>query len=547
MAGDQLKQALLERAKREKASRDKPSAFYENIVGHGEVDTPGERLGELIRGAGAATARGIVGVPGLLGDLYQMSAGAGENIGGAIRSALGKEPTQHTSLLSRAIDLVPNSQDTRGVLSAVTGGESDYVAPGLAGQFVSTAGEFTGGAGALSGPGAMIRYGVIPGVSSETAGQATEGMAVEPYARAGAGLAAALLASPKPGAFNGADENGRMANVLRDNGVRDVTVGQAKGSKSLMSAEGRLQATQNQIDDFTASTMRQLGSNKKLATPENLLNVEKTIVAQMDDAVKGVSVVPFAKHAKAANDVAKKYVERVPAGSLTPRVRGIANEMRNLAVKKRPVSLAQLKEWRSDIGKLTTSPDAATRESAHGLRQLIDEMTDGALTQAGRADDIAKLAAARESYRNYIAVRDAASRAGAEGGTLSPQALNQSLIRSQGRDAYATGRTTPMGDFTRSGASVLRPAATVSPGGIRSIAGAFPTAFAALMGGGALQAGLSPLLAGGLAASAAVTPELGRSIMRSNPVQQLMRGPGLLATQTLPVAPGLLGSALQGR
>ena len=34
-------------------------AVYENVVGRGEVDTPGERLGEMIRGGGAAVARGI--------------------------------------------------------------------------------------------------------------------------------------------------------------------------------------------------------------------------------------------------------------------------------------------------------------------------------------------------------------------------------------------------------------------------------------------------------------------------------------------------------
>ena len=36
--------------------------------------------------------------------------------------------------------------------------------------------------------------------------------------------------------------------------------------------------------------------------------------------------------------------------------------------------------------------------------------TDQALTSAGRADDIGRLAAARESYQNFFGIRDAADR-----------------------------------------------------------------------------------------------------------------------------------------
>lgn len=502
----------------------------DNIFGiDNGVESPGEKLGTLIRGGGAATARGMADVPALPANLLQLGAMVFEKATGA----------DQPSGLSRALSKLP---DTRDMLASVPviGPESQFKAPGTAGDFVSTMGEFAGGAGVFAGPGAMLRYGAVPGAASETAGQLTEGTAAEPYARTAAGLGAALLAGPKPGTFGGNDEAARMANKLQDSGVRNITVGQSKGSQPLMAAEGRLQATQQQIDDFTASTMKQLGSTKKLATPDNLMAVEKAIVKQMDDAVAGVSVVPSSGNAKTALDVAKRYVERVPAGSLTPRMRGIANEIQGLVSKAKPVSLAQMKEWRTDIGRLTTSTDAATRDAAHGLRGLIDDMTDAALTKAGRTDDIAKLAAGRESYRNYIAVRDAASRAGAEGGTLSPQALNQSLIRSQGREAYATGRTTPMGDFTRAGASVLRPASTVSPGGVRAISGAVPLASAGAMGAGVLGMGGNPALAAIVAAGGALAPEAAKAAMRSNLAQQLMRGPKQALTQPLPSLAGLL-------
>ncbi len=516
-------------------------AVYDNVFGNpmDGVESYGESLGTLIRGGTAGVARGLADVPALPANLAQLGASGFEWAAGMDKP----------SMASRALSALPDTRDMLGSVPVI-GPESRYVAPGRTGKFASTIGEFAGAAGGMGallprGMGAgetMLRYGVVPGAASEAAGQLTEGTPVEPYARAGAGVIAALLATPKPGAFKGDAESVKMANRLQDEGVGGLTVGQSKGSQGLMAAEGRLQPTPSQIDDFTAATMRQLGSNEKLATPAALKAVQDSIVAQMDDAVRGVDVIPGAAEAQRALAVASDYVERVPAGQLTPRVRGIAEEIQAASSSGAPVSLDLLKKWRSDIGRMTVSPDAATREAAHAVRALIDDMTDAALTASGRSDDIAKLAAARESYRNFIGVRDAASRAGAEGGTLSPQALNQSIIRSQGREAYATGQTTPMAEFTRAGAAVLRPAATVSPGGVRAIAGALPLAAASVLGGGAIQAGVSPVVAGLLAAGGALAPGAGRAAMRSNLIQALMRDPASVLTGAAPALPGLLSS-----
>ena len=64
-----------------------------------------------------------------------------------------------------------------------------------AGRYVETGAEFATGA-ALTGPANIARnavmYGLGPGLASEAAGQATEGTALEPYARAGAAIAGGL-------------------------------------------------------------------------------------------------------------------------------------------------------------------------------------------------------------------------------------------------------------------------------------------------------------------------------------------------------------------
>lgn len=483
--------------------------------------TDGGPVADIARAGLSGLARGateLIALPDTLGDLV----GRGVNAG-ARRLGFDVGEFQPS----------PIGSAIRGAASRLTSGATEYQPQTTAGEYAQTVGEFTGG-------GAGARVGTVAGLLSEGAGQLTEGTAAEPFARAGAGILGSVLATRRGLPFSGDDEAARMANTLQQSGVRNITAGQARQSQPIMRAEGRLSPAGAQLDDFTAATMRQIGSNKPIATPENLRAVERSIVQQMDDAISGVAIAPNQSHAQAATRIAADYVERVPAGSLTPRVRGIGSEIAAAARQVRPVALDRIKEWRSDIGRLTVSPDAATREAAHGMRRILDDMTDTALTQAGRADDIQALAQAREAYRNFIAVRDAASRAGAEGGRLSPTQLNQSVIRSQGREAYATGRTTPFADFTRAGAATLRPAPATNPGGARTISESLPLAGGALLGGGALQAGADPLTAGLLAGGGILAPTIGQSAMRSAPIQGLLSNPATVLGQAVRTAPGLL-------
>jgi len=499
--------------------------LYENVIGSGEVDTPGERLGQSIRETGRAffpgIARGaaeLVGLPGTIGELADVGF-----------EKLGIIPQGPAKAAQSPI----SGRGIRAGLERLTSGGTEYKSQDTIPRIAGTVGEFIGG-------GAGGRVGLAGGTASELAGMATEGSALEPYARMAAGVIGGSLVPRGRPAFAGDDEAARMANLLEAEGVSNISAGQARGSQPLMRAEGMLQATPQQIDDFTAATMRQLGSSDKLATPTALLNVEKNLVSQMDDAVKGVSIVPAPSIGQSAMNVAKNYADRVPAAQLTPRIAGIAREVKALSSANKTVPLSRLREWRTDIGTYTVSPDQATRNAAHAMRDLIDDMTDTALAAAGRSDDIAKLAQARSSYRDYIGVRDAASRAGAERGTLSPTALNQSVIRSQGREAYATGRTTPMADFTRAGAATLRQAPAVSPGGVRSVSEALPLAGGALFGGGALQAGMSPEIALALAAGGTLAPAASQAAMRSNLMQSMLRDPAAVAGQTARMLPGLL-------
>mgnify|MGYP001039454358 CR=1 FL=1 len=505
--------------------------LYENIIGSGEVDTPGERLGQLVRGGTAAVARGMADVPALPANIAQLGAAGVEQL-------LGME---EPSMVSRALERLP---ETREMLASVPviGRETEYVAPGRAGQFVSAAGEFAGGAGLLGRAADMVRLGVVPGLASEAAGQATEGTAMEPYARTAAALGAGFLGvrpSDRIAPIAGADDEAiRLANVLRREGVQP-TAGQVMESGALRRAEGMVQPSTRQLEDFTASAMRSIGSDDVRATQSALATAEKNITNQMDDILRGVSVSPDLALANRAAQVAADYMQSAPSATVVPRVRNIVEEIIDAATTPsgKQIELETLREWRTALGRMTRSPDEATRNAAVELRGLIDGATDAALSRSGRSDQLQALRDARVKYRNFLAVRDASSRAGAETGVLSPTQLNQSVIRTQGRSQYAVGRGTELADLSRAGAALLRPLPTVEQGGFRR----FLPEVGGAGAGGALGfgAGGIPGAIAGVTIGAAA-PTAGQAIMRSGPLQTTVLDPFAAMMQISRTAPGLL-------
>ena len=506
-------------------------ALYENIVCRGEVDTPGERFGQFVRGGTAAVARGMADVPALPANIAQLGAAGVERL-------LGME---EPSMVSRALGRLP---DTRQMLASVPviGPETQYVAPGTAGEFISTAGEFAGGAGLLGRAADMIRLGAIPGLASEGAGQATEGTALEQYARTAAALGAGFLGirpSERIAPIAGADDEAvRLANVLRREGVQP-TAGQVMQSGGLQRAEGMVQPSARQLDDFTAAAMRSIGSDDVKATQEALSTASRRITGTMDDILQGVTVTPNTALANRAAQVAADYLQNAPAGAVVPRVRNIVDQIVDAATTPggKQIDLETMRAWRTALGRMTQSSDEATRNAAVQLRELIDGATDAALSQAGRADQLQALREARTQYRNFLAVRDAATRAGAETGVLTPTQLNQSVIRTQGRPSYAVGRGTELADLSRAGAALMRPLPTVEQGGFRRF---LPEVGGAGAGGaiGFGAGGVPGAIAG--ATLGATAPMVGQAIMRSAPLHTTVLDPFAAMMQVSRTAPGLL-------
>lgn len=153
-------------------------SIYENVIGSGEADTPGERIGQTIqemgRAGAAGVARGVASVADLPGALV---GGAGQLIGSGLRRMGASD--SFVSGMQSGLEASPMGTGSRGreSIEFLTGGGSEYQSPTTAGRYAGTVGEFL--PGALSGPGGVARniaLGVASGVASEGAGQAAEAL-----------------------------------------------------------------------------------------------------------------------------------------------------------------------------------------------------------------------------------------------------------------------------------------------------------------------------------------------------------------------------------
>jgi hypothetical protein len=250
----------------------------------------------LIRGGGTGFMRGsaqLAGLPGTIGDLLNTGAVRATNalLGTDLKTT--QEATGAPGLLS--------GQSIQDALAAATGGESEFRAPGVAGDYAATIGEFL--PGALGGPSAMLRYGVASGVTSEAAGQATEGTVFEPYARiAGAFFAPLALsgANKTVNAFFKRASDRPSLDTLRDAKNAAYSAVDASGLKAPLTAADDMftrsqaaAASANYVPDVDKQTMAALEMMK------NQIGKELTI-GELDKLRQGL----FNRLKSAPNEVA---------------------------------------------------------------------------------------------------------------------------------------------------------------------------------------------------------------------------------------------------
>lgn len=170
---------------------------------------------DVAQSGGIGLANGTIGLAGMPGDMQSLARNAGGWIGSKLptmpeapdwlkeiikRGEVPEARKEHYMGRGDVSPQLPSSKDIRGAIEEQTG--EFYKPKTNLGKYAETAGEFV--PGAVMAPGNMalnaVRYGVVPGLASEAAGQATEGTGYEPYARVaagvGAGVGASMLARP---------------------------------------------------------------------------------------------------------------------------------------------------------------------------------------------------------------------------------------------------------------------------------------------------------------------------------------------------------------
>ncbi len=529
-------------------------SIMENIWGRGAADTPGEKIGVAINEMGRSffpgVARGaaeLAGLPGTLQDVY--GAGA-EALGGY----LGMSP-ELARALAMGVTAIPmtSGEEARAVLSDFTGGASEYRSETPAGKIAGTVGEFIPGAlafGATS-PKALLKYAVAPGVASETAGMATEGTPMEPYARAAAGIAApftlgaiekAALRAVTPNPITDPEKLNAIAK-LKSEGV-SLTAGQQTGNEALKYQEaatkmGR-EAFGKQLDEFTAAALKRIKSPFKRATPSAMREAYNRIGGMFDDFASNNTVLADKTLADDVAAVLDDYVQDVSKAAEVPRLRNIGVEVAKLNATGGAIKGADYTKWASALGKLTKSADAATRTAAIGLREALDDALERALTAVGKTDDIARLKEARQMYRDFLIIEGAIVRAGekAADGIITPQNLRTTATSVDGKRAYSTGKS-DLGELSRAGVSMIVPLPQSGTQPRLAAAGAAMGGRATAAGGGAaLWTGGDPILSSAAALAAAGYPVARNALKSTNALQ------AYLANQKLPMTPRIVDERL---
>lgn len=510
---------------------------------------------DVLNAAGSGLVTGLHGLAGMVGDLDRA---IGTGVGMARDAILGDvspEQRQKIDAAKAGASLLPTTADTMKAT-----GFTPYEPKTVAGEYARTVGEFVPGA-AAGGVRNLIRYGVVPAVASETAGQATKGRSGEPVARAigavAGGLAVpALRRAVTPFPVNA--ERAAAVDTLRGEGVTDLTAGQMTGNQKLRYMESELGGTAAEGmadrvgEQFTAAALRRAGVNANRATPE-VIDGAFTRIGNEFDRLAAQNDMRFDRPAyQGLINALDSYEQAVPPAMRAPIVQRVGQDLAQaVQAAQRAGGVAILpggtyQNVRSLLGKQAQTLRISNPPAAQALRDIQDAL-DGAMQRSiARTNprDVRAFATARREYRNLLTIERAATAAGenAAMGIISPSQLRNATVTTQGRRNYARGRG-DLADLARAGESVLKPlpqSGTAPRQAARNLVNFGPAVIGGAIGGSGGDA-FGGIL--GAMLGAALPPAMGRAVL-SAPVR------GLLSNRVLGPAAnnigGILGSALTG-
>ena len=523
---------------------------YENVVGRGEVDTPGERLGATLNDMGRAFGSGVARGATQLVDLPSAALSGMSNAAVSGMERSGMIGSQLADATRDVLEFGPTrtgvAQDAAQALAPEV---MSYEPKTTAGDYAQNVGEFTPGAMTM-GLAAVPLYGFVPGVVSEAFGQATEGKQVpdiiplvggtdaEPWARMFGALAGpvAVNAARRVVTPNPADP-GRTAQAqfLDDEGVR-LTAGQRTGNTALRYREemaGRTQEIfEQQGDDFTRAALRYVGIDADRAEPEVMRAAFDRIGTVFDDLAARNTIQPDRRLANQAQQALRTYQNNTNRSNVAPLIGNVTAKVRNAVASGEPITGRQYQQWRSELGTALRSNDSQLRDAAGSLRSVLDDALERTMREAGNTGDLALYGTARRQYRDLLAIETAVSKAGQETalGVINPRQLRMAVVQ-QGKRGYATG-TRSLGDLARAGnATMQRPpqSGTQPRQAVHDLlSGGAPTGGVAGLGAYAITG--DPMIAAGAGALTAAAP-MARNAFTGSSLGQAYLANQLIANQ----------------
>lgn len=261
---------------------------------------------DVAKSAGIGVAKGVIGLGGFMGDMSNLAAKGSQYATDFIADTAGIDRGPRASET-----MLPTSDSLTKNVEGVTG---DFYKPQTApGHYAKTIGEFLPAAAA--GPGGLVRkvvmQAVVPGLASEAAGQATAGTALEPYARAGAGLAAGLggAALSRPG---GATQ------AIRSQLPEGITQATVDNARSLMQT-----AKSKGINLTWPEALSQAAGKPVLSDTQRILESAPSSRSRMQDF--------YAERPRQIDQAALNEFDKVAPGTrnpsqIGPQIRDAANE-----------------------------------------------------------------------------------------------------------------------------------------------------------------------------------------------------------------------------
>lgn len=272
-------------------------------------------MGDVAKSVGSGLVTGAESLLGMPGDAMDLARAGGTWLGNKARMLAGKPAIEGQAPDPLGLSSIPGTPEIAKANEALTG-FTPYQPKTTAGEFANTAASFVPGAVAFGGgsiAGNALKYGVVPGLASEAAGQATEGTPWEPIARTGAAIAAGMgmnaLTRPKPPAA------------------------------------------------ATAADLKAQGG----------------ALYQSLDTPQGQVVLEPAAYNKIANDLGMAAAKARLGTTKAPKAAAILRDFQDMAAAGVAPDLLELDGLRSQLGTLAKSSDATERFFAGMLKSKLDD------------------------------------------------------------------------------------------------------------------------------------------------------------------------------